>query len=84
MATTKKNVKKSKEASEHHDNSVIMSFTIDDLKDDEVSKIVNTFDKIHKDFKKNISQYYVKTSSNKVMKKGKSKPIDGLIGFNDF
>ncbi|MBQ9014458.1 MAG: hypothetical protein IJ094_13075 [Bacilli bacterium] len=71
--------KNTKDITEQHDNSVIMSFSINNLTEKDVNTVINTFDKIQKDFKNNVSSFYVKTSSNSTKKKGKP-----LFNFGDF
>lgn len=58
------------------DNSVIMSFSMDNLTEKDVNKVIDTFDKIQKDFRKNISNYYIKTSSNTTKQKGRRDILD--------
>lgn len=68
--------KKTKEENVCHDNSVSMSFTINNLTEKDVNKVINTFDSIQKDFRSNISQYFIRTSSNITKIKGTKPSIN--------
>lgn len=70
---TKESTKKEKhkDITEVYDNSVSVNISLNNLTEKELSKVTNELDKFQKDFKNNISQYYIKTSSNITKKKGK-------------
>ena len=71
--------KKSKDiSSETHDNSFTINMHLDNLSEKDLNKLIKTFDNVQKDYDKNIREYYIKQSSNKIMQKGKSGASSGL------